>query len=158
MAKFFSEGARKGGRRGEGDAGWKWREWWRIQHVGLRRRDMCYRWVQRSLFAGQRGIDFLSMSAPLFGAQHGGDNSKLIHRWIRINIRAANINSQQKKNKEEMQSVAKPSTQTKGGRKKKALTKIHLESFIWANYFYWLPPLRRCILFDFCINLHNDFL
>lgn len=64
--------------------------------MGLWRRDMCYLWVQRSLFAGQRGIDFLSMSAPLFGAQHGGDNSKLIHRRIGINIRASNINSQQK--------------------------------------------------------------
>lgn len=41
--------------------------------------NMCYLWVQRSLFAGQRGIDFLTMSAPLFRAQHGGDNSKLIH-------------------------------------------------------------------------------
>lgn len=30
------------------------------------------------LFAGQRRIDFLSMSASLFGAQFRGDNSKLI--------------------------------------------------------------------------------
>lgn len=36
---------------------------------GLCFRDMCYLCVQRSLFAGQRGIDFLSLSAPLFGAQ-----------------------------------------------------------------------------------------
>lgn len=33
------------------------------------------------------------MSAPLFRAQHRGDNSKLIHHWIRINIQTANINS-----------------------------------------------------------------
>lgn len=57
----------------------KWRGRWRIQHVGLCCENMCYLWVQRSLFAGQRGIDFLTMSAPLFRAQHGGDNSKLIH-------------------------------------------------------------------------------
>lgn len=36
------------------------------------------------------------MSAPLFRAQHRGDNGKLIHHWIRINIQAANINSQPK--------------------------------------------------------------
>lgn len=34
------------------------------------------------------------MSAPLFRAQHRGDNGKLIHYWIRINIQAENINSQ----------------------------------------------------------------
>lgn len=51
----------------------------RIQHVGLCCGDMRYLRVQRSLFAGQRGIDFLSMSAPLFRAQNGGDNGKLIH-------------------------------------------------------------------------------
>jgi len=50
-----------------------------VEQGGLRCRDMCYLLVQGSLFAGQRGIDFLSMSAPLFKAQHRGDNSKLIH-------------------------------------------------------------------------------
>lgn len=51
----------------------------RVEKGGLCRRDMCYLWVQRSLFAGQGAIDSLSMSAPLFMAQHRGDNSKLIH-------------------------------------------------------------------------------
>lgn len=98
---------------------------------------MCYLWVQGSLFAGQRGIDFLSMSAPLFGAQREGDNSKLIHRWIRINIRAANINSQQKKKKEEMQSVAKCSTQTKDGGKTnpwpKSISALSYECIIFTG-------------------------
>lgn len=71
----------KGVLRGEGERKRGGR--WRIQHAGrvgcLCCRDMCYLRVQRSLFAGQRGIDFLSMSAPLFRAQHRGDNSKLIH-------------------------------------------------------------------------------
>lgn len=77
MAKFFSEGARKGGRRGEGDENGESDGESSMWVCGA---GTCYLWVQRSLFAGQRGIDFLSMSAPLFGAQHGGDNSKLIHR------------------------------------------------------------------------------
>lgn len=104
MAKFFRERERRRKRRRRGmgnvelrvEGERKWSGRWRIQHVGLCCRNMCYLWVQRSLFAGQRGIDFLSMSVPLFRAQHGGDNSKLIHFWIRINIQAANINSQPK--------------------------------------------------------------
>lgn len=61
------------------EGGRKWSGGCRIQHVGLCCGDMRYLGVQRSLFAGQRGIDFLSMSAPLFRAQNGGDNGKLIH-------------------------------------------------------------------------------
>lgn len=61
------------------EGGRKWSGRCRIQHVGLCCGDMRYLRVQRSLFAGQRGIDFLSMSAPLFRAQNGGDNGKLIH-------------------------------------------------------------------------------
>lgn len=43
---------------------------------GLCCRDMCYLWVQRSLFAGHSGIYSLFMTASLFRAQHRGDNSK----------------------------------------------------------------------------------
>lgn len=101
---------------------------------------MCYLWVQRSLFAGQRGIDFLSMSAPLFGAQHGGDNSKLIHRWIRINIRAANINSQQKKKRRKCRVLQNPQhKQRVGGRKKKPWPKS-----------IWSLSYERIIFTGFC--------
>ena len=126
---------------------------------GLCRRDMCYLRVQRSLFAGQRGIDFLSMSVPLFRAQHGGDNSKLIHYWIRINIQAANINSQPKGGNAECVKALK---QIKNNKKKKAQDpwpKISIPSlFIWVHYFQRVLQSSLSILFDFCVNLHNDFL
>lgn len=91
MAKFFffffgwgeTEGGREEeeGERGVGGAegAGKWSGRWSIQHAGLCCGDTRYLWVQRSLFAGHRGIDFLSMSAPFFRAQNAGDNGKLIH-------------------------------------------------------------------------------
>lgn len=88
-------------------------------------RDMCYLWVQRSLFAGQRGIDFLSMSVPLFRAQRGGDNGKLIHFWIRINIQAANINSQPKGGNAECVKMLK---QIKNKKSPRSLTKNPIPS------------------------------
>lgn len=91
--KKWKRGIESWRKKGEGESSM------RVEKGGLCRRDMCYLWVQRSLFAGQGAIDSLSMSAPLFMAQHRGDNSKLIHYWIRINIQAANINSQPKRGK-----------------------------------------------------------
>lgn len=55
---------------------------WEMEHPAcgsVLRGHTRYLWVQRSLFAGHRGIDFLSMSAPFFRAQNAGDNGKLIH-------------------------------------------------------------------------------
>lgn len=150
MANFFGE------RRGREDEGEMWngvggRRQWRIQHVGLCCRDMCYLRVQRSLFAGHRGIDFLSMSAALFRAQHRGDKSKLIHCWIWINIQTANINSHPKRGNAE---CVKMLTQI---RNKDPWPKIPSRVFHMSALFLRVPQSHLC-MFAFCVNLHNDFL
>lgn len=105
---------------------------------------MFYLCVHKSLFAGQWGVDFLSVSAPVFGAQRCGDKSKIIHYWFRINIQDENINSQPKKRKCKICQNA----QTKNEKKKSSdLTRNFFESFIWVHYF-----TRSCRLVSaFCL-------
>lgn len=83
------------------------------------------------------------MSAPLFRAQHRGDNSKLIHYWIRINIQAANINSQSKGGNAESVKMLKHHKEQKSPR---SLTKNPIPSLSY-----------ECIIFTGSYSLVSAF-
>lgn len=85
------------------------------------------------------------MSAPLFRAQHGGDNSKLIHYWIRINIQAANINSQPKGGNAECVKMLK---QIKNKKSPRSLTKISIPSL---SYEYIIFTGSYSLVSAFCL-------
>lgn len=169
MAKFFWGRERGKGRQrlSERRRCWKRRlkdrEKWkedggscmRVEQGGLFCRDTCYLWVHRSLFAGQRGIDFLSMSVPLFGAQRWGDKSEIIHYWFRINFQAKNINSQPKKRKCR---ICQNAQTNKDFKKASHLTINLILSLSYEHIISPGPAVLSQHSVWFYIHLHNDFL